>query len=265
MDDDRDSVVWDIEEQVRLDQFKPLVGHRCGIDADYRAHRPLRMRERLLDRHVAELSQLASAEWAARGCDDQAQHLARRATAQGLGDRRMLGVDRHDLSRSGGLHHELAPYDERFLVRQRQRVSHLERRQRRRQPDRARDSVQDDVHLLASELLERLLAGQVGRLRRGPASFACEGSHAIAHIVQGSRVGDCDQTRLELNDLLGEHGRIAASGAESHNLERARMLAHDVGRLAADRSSGAKDDDAARAHEHHNRHSIRLCDGSSSL
>ena len=41
------------EQMMRLDQFEALVHHGRGIDGDLRAHRPVRMLERLLERRGA--------------------------------------------------------------------------------------------------------------------------------------------------------------------------------------------------------------------
>ena len=49
--DDLDPLVLEAEEVVRLDQLEALVRERRGVDRDLRAHRPRRMRERLLHGH----------------------------------------------------------------------------------------------------------------------------------------------------------------------------------------------------------------------
>ena len=52
VDDHLDPLVREAEEEVRLDHLEALVGERGGVDRDLRAHRPGRVRERLLGRHV---------------------------------------------------------------------------------------------------------------------------------------------------------------------------------------------------------------------
>ena len=72
---------------------------------------------------------VTSAIWSARaaaeraaGCGDhQPGDLGRRAAAQALGQRAVLGVDRHDLPGRGRAGHQRAAGDQRLLVGQRQR------------------------------------------------------------------------------------------------------------------------------------------------
>ena len=54
VDDDVDSVEWDVEEQVRLDDLEPLV-HQCrGVHGDERTHRPGGVLQCLLRRDRAQ-------------------------------------------------------------------------------------------------------------------------------------------------------------------------------------------------------------------
>ena len=63
----------------------------------------------------------------------------------------MLAVHRHDLARpvAQAPLHEIARDDQRLLVRQRDALSRFERRERRIEPRRADDRVEDDVHVVA--------------------------------------------------------------------------------------------------------------------
>ena len=59
---DLDAVVRRARREVRLDHLEPLVCERRGVDRDLRAHRPRRVRERLLRGHVGELVACPPAE-----------------------------------------------------------------------------------------------------------------------------------------------------------------------------------------------------------
>ena len=153
------------EEEVRLDHLEALVRERRRVDRDLRAHRPGRMRERLLGRDVGELVARAAAERAAaRGQDDA----LRLAELRALEERRVLAVDRDQLAPAPLLRREreLAGGDEALLVRERERDAVLERPHRRREPGEADDGVQDDVGLGALEQLGRVAADL--RQRREP-------------------------------------------------------------------------------------------------
>ena len=147
MHDDVDALVRRAEQVVGLDDLQALVHERRRVDADLAAHRPRRVRERLLDRHVLELGARAAAERAARGGEHELVHRARPLGAQQLVQRRVLGVDGDDL-RAGGLgqrHDELAADDERLLVGEREVDALAQRRDRRPQARRADERVEHEV------------------------------------------------------------------------------------------------------------------------
>src|SRR3546814_4214468 len=74
MDEDADAVEPDREQVVRLDQFEALVHHRCRIDTDLRAHRPVGMRDRLRRGDMRHRLGTESAERAAaRGQGDRSE------------------------------------------------------------------------------------------------------------------------------------------------------------------------------------------------
>ena len=104
--DDVDAVERDVEEQVRLDQLEALVDQGRRVDRHDRAHVPGRVRQRLLDGDVGELGSRSRP----RNGPPLAVSTRRRTSsgvpaAQALGERRVLGVDGHDLVRAlaGGL------------------------------------------------------------------------------------------------------------------------------------------------------------------
>ena len=155
VDDDLDPVVREAEEEVRLDHLEPLVGERRRVDRDLRAHRPRRVRERLLRRDVGELVARASAERAAARRQDEALGLPELCA---LVERRVLAVDRDQPPAAALLcgEREVACGDEALLVGERERHAVLERPHGRGQPGEAERRVQDDV---GARLLE-----QAGRI-----------------------------------------------------------------------------------------------------
>src|SRR5436305_3595471 len=100
MYDHVDVVVRNAEEMVSLDDLEALVDERRAVDRDDRAHVPGRVRERLLGRHAGELVAAAAAERAAARGQDEPPHLVGASAAKALSERRVLRVDRHDLTRS---------------------------------------------------------------------------------------------------------------------------------------------------------------------
>ena len=84
--------------------------------------------------------------------------LGRPAGPQALPDRRVLGVDRHDLAAAGGarLGDDRARRDQALLVREREALAGFERGERRGQPGEADDRVEHDVGVgVRGELGER--------------------------------------------------------------------------------------------------------------
>ena len=135
---DVDAVEGHVEQQVRLDDLEALVDQGRRVGRDQRAHVPGRVRQRLLGRHVASSVAAPAAERPSAGGEHQPLDLAAAPAAQALGQRRVLGVDGHDLPRRRGPRHERAPDDQRLLVRQREDAAGAQGRQRRRQTDRRR-------------------------------------------------------------------------------------------------------------------------------
>ena len=113
---------------------------------------------------VGELVAAAAAERPARRGEHEAAHLVVGARAQRLRDRRVLGVDGHDLARAREAGHEVAADDERLLVGERERGAALERRERRRQADRPGDAVQHDVGVDVAHELHGLVDADRGVL-----------------------------------------------------------------------------------------------------
>ena len=107
----------DGEQMMRLDQFEALVHHRCGIDGDLRAHRPVRMLERLLQRCRAHRLARPGAERPAGGGDDDAAHVLARPGGERLKDRVVLGIDRqHARARAAAARMNMAPAQTRHSL-----------------------------------------------------------------------------------------------------------------------------------------------------
>ena len=65
VDDDLDRIVRHIVEPMRLDDLKPLVDERRGVDRDLLSHLPGRMRKALLERRFFQDILRLATEWAA--------------------------------------------------------------------------------------------------------------------------------------------------------------------------------------------------------
>src|SRR5207237_6354516 len=97
-----------------------------GVDRDDRAHVPGGLGKRVGRSHAGQVGPTAERATARR--EDQSANLLRPSAAQALRQRRVLGVDRHDLVRA--LHrrlHERPTRDEGLLVGQRERAPGGER------------------------------------------------------------------------------------------------------------------------------------------
>ena len=152
---------------------------------------------------------------AARG-QHEAAYLLRGAAAQALGERAVLGVDRHDLPGPGAAGDHRAADDQRLLVRQRERGAGVERGEGGPQPDGAGHPVEHDV------------AGQPGRLDRRPPRRARR-----------------DRAGRELGDLpLEQLGREPPAVSPDHP-EPVGVGPDHVEGLGADRPRGAEDHDVA--------------------
>ena len=159
--DHLDLLVREPEEVVRLDELEPLVREGGRVDGDLRAHRPGRVRERVLHGDVAELVAAAAAKRAARGGQDEGV----RRTPESRPSRhwnaaRVLAVDGQQAAAAPTARgeREVAGRDEALLVGEREVDAVLERPQRRREPGEADDGVQHHVRLGALEQRDRVAA-----------------------------------------------------------------------------------------------------------
>ena len=82
------------EEMMRLDQLEALVHERRRIDGDLGAHRPGRVRDRLLRRRLRDALRRPGAERPARGGQRVGADVRRVAPVDELVERVVLGIDR---------------------------------------------------------------------------------------------------------------------------------------------------------------------------
>ncbi len=125
---------------------------------------------------------------------------------------------------------QVARHYEHFLVRDRDRAPRLERIQRRHQPGCPGGAHEGNIDLRSNR---HLLDRQISRAR------CCHGVCQARRLSFGG-----DVLRAELDDLLREQVRVPPRRERNH-FEALRQLADDVERLAADRTGGAEDGNAA--------------------
>ena len=215
---------------------RPLFMSVAESIGDLAAHRPRRVRERLLDRDVLQLGARAAAERAAGGGQDELVDRPRPLAGEQLVQRRVLGVDGDDLraGRLGERHDELAADDERLLVGQREVDALAQRRDGRAEAGRADERVEHEVGAgLEHEPHEALGPGE--HLAVGPRLGGAGG---------GVRVGQRDRGRRRTAaacSTSASHERSADSPTSSKSLG----ALDDVERLRADRAGRAEDEEAA--------------------
>src|SRR5215208_506596 len=238
MHDDVDLVVRDAEQVVSLDQLEPLVHQRRRVDRDLAAHRPRRMRERLVHRHVLELLARAPAEWSARGRQDEPVDRAGTPLAPDeLEQRRVLGVDRDDRGtrRFRQCRYELTTHHQALFVREGEVDALAERGDRRTQSGRPDQRVEDKISAaVGHEPDEAVRTAQYLAIRP-----------ALGSTGGRPLVGEPDALHAELLGLVHEQLVVRACGKRDHvELRRAR---DDVKRLGADRPGGPGYDNSAHA------------------
>ena len=280
-----DLVVGHGEQVVRLDDLEALVHERRRVDGDLRAHVPRGMSERLSRRDSAQFISRTTAEGAAGRGHPQTAHLARALANEALVDSAVLRVDGHE--RSGGpvsgreaggatllvhprgkRHDEVAPYHERFLVRQREHLARAQRLVAGAQAGGAHQGVHHHVRLFqAAQLRDGIRAeteGGVGcaagrharvarvfamrafveRVRRGsavrqprPRREACPAS-----VIRQARIAHGDMAHAECPRLPQHLVHASVHGQADHS-QLVRMAPHDVERLHADGPCRAQNHD----------------------
>src|SRR5215472_7314889 len=93
MDANRYPVERHLVEVVRLDYLEALVHQRRRVDRDFRAHRPSRMVQRLLDGDLVQVELGVGPERPAAGGDDKSADVRALLAPKALPDGAVLGVD----------------------------------------------------------------------------------------------------------------------------------------------------------------------------
>ena len=144
------------------------------------------------------------------------------AAAEGLGERRVLGVDGDDLTGGGGTRHEAAANDQRLLVGQRQLGACSQAPKGGAEAGRAGDGVQDEVAVHPGEL-----GGGVGaeqepwelELALGPAAAPRLGVEGLLQFVGCAGPGQRDGLRGELDHLPRQLRDVPTGGGEPDDVE----------------------------------------------
>ncbi len=229
VDDDGDALIRHAEEVMGLDRLEALVHQRRRVDRDPPAHRPGRVRERLLDADPGEIG--ATAERPAGGGQDQALDRAGLRGPDQLEQRRVLGVDRKQ-PRPGCLGQrrgQLAADHQALLVGEGDVDPLAERDDGRPEPGRADHPVEDEVGAGAGDqLLNPLLAHKHAAVP-GRARPLCRGG-----------IGECHGRHAMLPRLL-QHFLPARGGSQPDHLKLFRR-GDDLQRLGADRAAAAEND-----------------------
>ena len=238
VDDDVDLLVGRPEQVVGLDQLEALVHQRGRVDRDLAAHRPGRMRERLLDGHAAR----ARRPLRPRNGPPEAVRISRSTVPGALGgeqlvERGVLGVDRDDRG-AGGLRERVTsspPDHQRLLVGQRQVDPLGQRRDRRHQPRRADDRVQHQVALAVGDQPDDARPARPAPRRRSRPRWP------RGRVRVGER-----HPRTPWRARLLEQRLPGVGGAQRDDRELRAGARDDVEGLDADRAGGAEDREAAR-------------------
>ena len=107
-----------VKKPAGLDQFKPLVHKRGGIDCYFCTHRPIGMMQRLFHRYISKLFCSFSIKRAAGGSQNHLFYAVMLVSLHGLKNRRMLAVhrqNRHTLFSCSG-NHELSAGHKRLFI-----------------------------------------------------------------------------------------------------------------------------------------------------
>ena len=97
VDDHIDLFIWDIEKEMRFDDFKALIHHRCGIYRDLGAHIPDRMIQCLFQSDIGELLSLQITERTSGSRQYKPADIFFRMALETLPDRDMFRIDRIEL------------------------------------------------------------------------------------------------------------------------------------------------------------------------
>mmetsp|Transcript_3174 Transcript_3174/g.6880 ORF Transcript_3174/g.6880 Transcript_3174/m.6880 type:complete len:228 (-) Transcript_3174:94-777(-) len=226
---------------MRLDHLQPFVHQRGRVDRDLRAHRPIRVLERVRNRHIAQLLHRPVSERAARSGQNHLAKPAIRRALQTLEDRRVLRV--------GGRHehvvflHEREHYrparDERLLVRQRDVFPALDGGDGWEKPGAADDSRHDHFRVaVRSDFHHAVVTSHHFDGRQVRQS----GFQLVVQVL----VLHANDLRLEFARLLRKKRHVGAARQPNHGKHR-RPLAHNVQRLHANRTRAPEQSNLLRS------------------
>ena len=241
-----DAVEADVEQQVGLDDFQALVDQGGRVDRDDRSHVPRGVGGRLLGRHVDQLLAGAASEGPAAGGHDETADVIVAFSAQGLRQRRVLGVDRDELAGLGRTGDQLAADDQRLLVGQRQGGARLERSQRGQQSDGAGHAVEHHVARRARDLDSSVGASHEARdpvIALVVSALLGLGVEGELDVLRGLGLSHADQRHVEGDRLFGQEPRVVAARGQSRHLEAIGVGGDDLEGLGSDRSGGAENGD----------------------
>ena len=233
--DDVDAVVGRAEQVVGLHHLQALVHQRRRVDRDLAAHRPRRVRERLLDGDVLQLGRVRPRNGPPLAVIDQPLDRARRLAGEQLVQRGVLGVDRHDAARR-------SPRPARSRARRRRRATPCSPapgrclRSARRSSGRGRREPTIALSTRSAPDSATSCTSPSAPPSTSPAV------HASAARAAASRVGQRDAAHAVRARLptSASHGR---SGGQADELELVAGARDDVERLGADRPGRAEDEE----------------------
>ena len=213
------------KEPLRLDDLKTLVYKRGGVDGNLCTHRPIGVRQSLLNGDLVELLG-GCAQEGTTACGDYHPAWCRHLARQTLEDCRVLGVDGENgyIALRSFPHNVLTSHHKALLVGKSQALGGFDRRKRRQHTRIAHKGIDYRINLATRNNLRERLVARIDLYR-----LVCE-SLLNSRIVFG--IGDNHTVGLELNGLL--HKSLPARArCEGCNLKLFGSAAYNVERLSA--------------------------------
>ena len=234
--DDVDLVGPQAEQPVGLDDLEAFVHQRRRINRDLAAHAPGRMFQRVGGRHIRQFRESATTKRSARRRQHDSLHLGRATAMKTLVDRVVLAVDRQDrhapLPRRRG--DDAAGHHQDFLVRQRDALPMLDRRQHRLESVGPGRGAQHQIDVRMRGHGDEAIASRAGDGRAGSRVFQAVDGVARSHRDDGGPVA---------RGLLGETLGVLPCGQADHP-EPIRVRINDRQRTLTNRAGGSENGDA---------------------
>ena len=256
MHDDVDARRRHVEEPARLDHLETLVHQRRRVDRDLAAHLPRRMPQRVVRRHARERAASSERNGPPDAVRISLRDLLGAPAVEALMDRVVLAVDGQDRDAAPmcRVHHQRAGHHEHFLVRERDRLAGVDRREHRFEARRARRSAEHDVDVrVRRDLHEAARPGDERRTRRRRRPERRR--QLRAEIVDRFRCGRADDAGTIARRLLGERRRVLPS-REANDLQPIGVRVDHRQRAPADRSRRSEDRDALGAPRRRSRRGV---------